>query len=107
MWSKFICDDCAPKSTIRSTTSSSIRSGASATSSSSGPEVADKTGSRRYRSLSIALRMTLWYALSAFALISVATGLLYWVLRDSLYQEDLRDLADNLNNARLLLRSPP
>jgi len=51
--------------------------------------------------------MALWYALSAFALISVATGLLYWVLVDSLYQEDIRDLADNLNNARLLLRSSP
>lgn len=59
------------------------------------------------RPLSIALRMTLWYALSAFALVFVTTGLLYWVLVDSLYQEDLRDLADNLNNARLLLISSP
>jgi hypothetical protein len=51
--------------------------------------------------------MTIWYALTAFALIFVATGLLYWVLVSSIYQEDLRDLADNLNNARLLLHSPP
>jgi len=49
--------------------------------------------------------MTLWYALSAFAMIALATGLLYWVLVNSMYQEDLRDLADNLNNARLLLHS--
>jgi two-component system heavy metal sensor histidine kinase CusS len=49
--------------------------------------------------------MTLWYALSAFALITVATAALYSVLVDTMYQEDLRDLADNLNNARLLLRS--
>lgn len=59
------------------------------------------------RPLSIALRMTLWYALSAFALVFVTTGLLYWVLVNSLYQEDLRDLADNVNNARLLLLSSP
>jgi len=59
------------------------------------------------RPLSIALRMTLWYALSSFALVFVTTGLLYWVLVNSLYQEDLRDLADNLNNARLLLISSP
>lgn len=76
-------------------------------SSSSAPDLADKAGSRTQRALSIALRMTIWYALSAFALIFVATGLLYWVLVNSMYQEDLRDLADNLNNARLLLRSSP
>lgn len=51
--------------------------------------------------------MTVWYALSTFALIFVATGLLYWVLVDSMYHEDLRDLADNLNNARLLLSASP
>jgi two-component system heavy metal sensor histidine kinase CusS len=55
--------------------------------------------------LSIALRMALWYALSAFTLIAVATGALYSVLTTTMYQEDLRDLADNLNNARMLLRS--
>ncbi len=65
------------------------------------------TPSRPVRSLSIALRLTLWYALSAFALIVVATGVLYWVLVNSMYREDLRDLADNLNNALLLLPSSP
>ncbi|MBO0756442.1 MAG: hypothetical protein J2P54_11310, partial [Bradyrhizobiaceae bacterium] len=49
--------------------------------------------------------MTLWYALSGFVLVGVAIGLLYWVLVDALYREDFRDLADNLNNARLLLQS--
>jgi two-component system heavy metal sensor histidine kinase CusS len=53
--------------------------------------------------LSIALKMTLWYALSAFALVVVATGLLYWVLVNSTYREDLRDLADGVNNALILL----
>ncbi len=51
--------------------------------------------------------MTAWYAFSAFALIFVATGLLYWVLVNSMYQEDLRDLADSLDNARLLLSISP
>lgn len=55
------------------------------------------------RVLSIAWRMTIWYALSTFGLIVVASGLLYWGLASSIYHEDLRDLADNLNNARLLL----
>lgn len=75
--------------------------------SSSSVSDARKAGSQPRRTLSIALRMTVWYALSAFALIFVATGLLYWVLVDSMYHEDLRDLADNLNNARLLLGASP
>jgi two-component system, OmpR family, heavy metal sensor histidine kinase CusS len=74
-------------------------------SSSKEPELAGGKRSAPRRVLSIALRMTLWYALSTFTLIAVATGALYWVLIDTMYQEDLRDLADNLNNARLLLRS--
>jgi two-component system, OmpR family, heavy metal sensor histidine kinase CusS len=57
------------------------------------------------RAMSIALRMTVWYALTAFSLIFLATGVLYWVLVTSLHQENVRDLADNLNNARLLLGS--
>lgn len=57
---------------------------------------------------SIALRMTVWYALSAFTLIFVATGLLYWVLVTNLEREDIRVIKDNLNTVRLLLRlSPP
>ncbi|WGS22961.1 MULTISPECIES: hypothetical protein [unclassified Bradyrhizobium] len=76
-------------------------------SSNSEPEISVRSTPRRYRPLSIASRMTLWYALSSFALVAVATGLLYWVLVDALYREDYRDLADNLNNARLLLQSSP
>jgi two-component system heavy metal sensor histidine kinase CusS len=69
------------------------------------PEMAAGKVSAPHRTLSIALRMALWYALSAFTLIAVATGALYSVLTTTMYQEDLRDLADNLNNARLLVRS--
>ena len=76
-------------------------------SSSSAAEPAIAAAARPRRTQSNALRMTAWYALSAFALIFVATGLLYWVLVDSMYHEDLRDLADNLNNARLLLGASP
>ncbi|MHB1815862.1 MAG: HAMP domain-containing protein, partial [Steroidobacteraceae bacterium] len=54
---------------------------------------------------SIALRMTAWYVLSAFALILVATGLLYLVLVNGMYREDVNDLKDVLGNATLLLRS--
>jgi len=75
-------------------------------SSSSVIEAADDAAPYPHRVLSIAWRMTIWYALSTFALIFVACGLLYWGLASSLYHEDLRDLADNLNNARLLLPSP-
>ena len=57
------------------------------------------------RSLSIALRMTVWYALSAFTLIFAATGFLYWVLATNLEREDIRVLKDNLNNVRLLVQS--
>ncbi len=52
---------------------------------------------------SIALRMAAWYVLSAFALIIVATGLLYWVLVNGMYREDVHDLRDILENASLLL----
>jgi len=62
---------------------------------------------RGRRPLSIAVRMTIWYALSAFLLIFATTGFLYWVLATNLEQEDVRVLEDNLNNARLMLRSAP
>jgi two-component system, OmpR family, heavy metal sensor histidine kinase CusS len=70
-------------------------------------DVVAKATQRRHRTPSIVLRMTLWYALSGFVLVGVAIGPLYWVLVDALYREDFRDLADNLNNARLLLQSSP
>ena len=49
--------------------------------------------------------MTVWYVLSAFALILVATGLLYLVLVNGMYREDVNDLKNILGNATLLLRS--
>lgn len=62
---------------------------------------------RQRNGWSIALTMTLWYALFSFGVMAVAAGILYWTLVQSMYEEDVRDLADNLNNARLLLRAAP
>lgn len=62
---------------------------------------------RERRPLSIALRMSLWYALSGFALVAIATGFLYWVLASNLQREDARFEADELSNIRLLLTSLP
>lgn len=70
-------------------------------------KIADEARLRWVRPLSIAARMTIWYALLAFALILGATGFLYWVLIGNLEQEDARILADSLSNARLLLRTSP
>ena len=67
----------------------------------------ESTQSRTRPPFSIALRMAVWYALSAFALVFAATGFLYWVLATNLEQEDIRVLEDNLNNARLLLQASP
>ena len=72
-------------------------------SSKSAPESGVVGQGARRRPPSIALRMTAWYVLSAFALIIVATGLLYWVLVNGMYREDVHDLRDNLENASLLL----
>ena len=62
---------------------------------------------RRPWSLSIALRLTVWYALSAFTLIFAATAFLYWVLVTNLVREDARFLADQLDTVRMILRAAP
>lgn len=58
---------------------------------------------RRFWPLSIAARITVWYALLAFGLIFAATGILYRVLVTNLEQEDNRILADHLVDTRLVL----
>ncbi len=59
------------------------------------------------RPRSIALRIVVWYVLSAFALIFFATGALYQVLVSGLEQEDIRNLRDYMNTARSWLQSQP
>lgn len=61
----------------------------------------------RLRSPSIALRMSLIYAVSAFAVVLAATGFLYWVLSSNLDREDARFQADELENIRLMVGKAP
>ncbi len=52
---------------------------------------------------SIAVRLALWYGLSAFALVLVTTGSLYWALTVNLDREDAQTLENHLQDLRLLL----
>jgi two-component system heavy metal sensor histidine kinase CusS len=64
----------------------------------------DRTGRTPW---SLAARLTAWYAGSAFVLILIATGVLYWGLRTSLDREDDEDLADKVRVLRFLLQDRP
>lgn len=64
-------------------------------------------GRARRRSWSVATRLTIWYAISAFSLIALATGLLYWVLIRNLDQADDRLLADKARVIRAMLLNRP
>lgn len=55
-------------------------------------------------SWSIAARLTAWYTATAFGLVLVATGLLYWAFVQNLRDEDQRLLADKVQVLRTLLR---
>ena len=61
---------------------------------------------RRSRPWSLGARLTVWYAVSAFALVTIVTGLLYWTLVDSLDRQDDRFLANNIQVLHGLLRNP-
>lgn len=56
---------------------------------------------------SLALRLTLWYSASAFTLIILATGFLYWSLSRNLDREDDEFLTDQVLILRGLLRDRP
>ena len=58
----------------------------------------------RTGSWSIASRLTLFYTLSTFGLLLLATVVLYWGLKRSLEMEDMELLADKINVMRLILR---
>jgi two-component system heavy metal sensor histidine kinase CusS len=62
---------------------------------------------RALRPWSVATRLTIWYAISAFSLIAVATGLLYWVLIRNLDQADDRLLADKARVIGAMLLNRP
>jgi len=56
---------------------------------------------------SLAARLTLWYALSAFLLILAATAYLYWALARNLDREDDGTILDQIHILRILLRDHP
>lgn len=58
----------------------------------------------RTSSWSLAARLTAWYAGSAFSLVLMATGFLYWALSRSLDREDDQLLADRVRAVRDALR---
>lgn len=58
-----------------------------------------------HRPRSIAARIITWYAVSAFALVLVASGILYTVLVDGLVQEDSRTLSDTIAHAGSIWRT--
>ena len=61
-------------------------------------------GSKSARSSwSIAARLTAWYAGSAFAMVLIATGLLYWALVVNLNREDDRFLVNEARELEALL----
>lgn len=59
------------------------------------------------RPWSIAARLALWYTCSAFVLVAVATGLLYWVLVTNVDREDDQFLVDTVQIIRALIRERP
>lgn len=58
------------------------------------------------RPLSLAGRMTLWYSLSAFALILIASGFLYRTLSNSLAHEDDVLLSQKFQNLTMRMKDP-
>ena len=62
---------------------------------------------KRLGSLSIAARLTLLYALSAFAMLAAASGFLLWVLASSLDREDTEFISDKVEGLRAQLAAKP
>ena len=61
----------------------------------------------RRRTWSIARRLTVLYCLSAFVLLSLASGYLYWGLKNNLAEEDHELLGDMVNVIRSIMRERP
>jgi two-component system heavy metal sensor histidine kinase CusS len=62
---------------------------------------------RRPRTWSLAARLTVWYAGSAFALVLAATGFLYWASVSTLDREDDQLLGDRVRALRTVMRNRP
>src|SRR5262245_48683423 len=59
------------------------------------------------RPWSVALRLTVWYAAAAFALVAVATAYQYWALARNMDREDDQYLADKVAEFRHVLDHDP
>jgi two-component system heavy metal sensor histidine kinase CusS len=59
------------------------------------------------RPWSLAVRLTVWYAGSSFALVLAATAVLYWALAGNLDREDDEALADKVRAVRAILAERP
>src|SRR5215831_8523346 len=55
---------------------------------------------------SLATRLTLWYTGSAFAMVALVSGILYWALVTDLEREDDEELADKVRILREILGNP-
>lgn len=62
---------------------------------------------RTTRPWSLAMRLTVWYTGSAFVLVLIATGILYWVLVVNLDRQDDQFLIDEIHILRNLLAERP
>jgi two-component system heavy metal sensor histidine kinase CusS len=72
----------------------------------------DKTnsleGARRLRGAwSLAARLTLWYAISSFLLVALATTYLYWAMTNNVNREDDALLADKVRVVQAVLQQRP
>src|SRR5436305_13601635 len=76
-------------------------------SSKTGPEPKPLAAWRGTQAWSLALRLTLWYTQSSFALLLAATGFLYWALAHNLDCDDDEFLADKLHEIHTVLREHP
>jgi two-component system heavy metal sensor histidine kinase CusS len=61
---------------------------------------------RRGKSWSLAQRLSIWYAVSAFLLLAIATGLLYWGTVHRFNQENDQYLEKKISTLEDLLRDP-
>ena len=66
-----------------------------------------KVSFRRAKAWSLAARLTVWYAGSAFALVLAATGYLYWSSVRNLDREDDQVLGDRVRALRSVMQNRP
>ncbi len=95
--SMLVCAACARRWTIPSRPNSSTRSGGSAMSAPNAPE---RAPAPVRPSLSLAARLTAWYAGTTFAMVALASGCLYWALESRMGADQDARLADQVQILR-------